>query len=80
MSYMKCGNCESWERCVECGWCAFCAESEKAKHLNELQRFLRIEKERNEAIDLLNQAMDGNSDLHIDLYTKIDSYIANLKD
>lgn len=46
----------------------------------EIERLRRVEKERNEAIELLHQAMDGNSDLHIDIYTKIDSYIANLED
>lgn len=45
MSYMKCGNCESWERCVECGWCVFCAESEKAKLLSEIERLRRQHKE-----------------------------------
>lgn len=45
MGYMKCGNCERWERCVECGWCVFCAESEKAKLLSEIERLRRVEEQ-----------------------------------
>lgn len=53
------------------------AESDM-REFNKHQRLLRIEKERNEAIELLKQTIDGRSDIHIDLYVKIDSYLANI--